>query len=359
MLASLERDRVRVTELEAQIMQLERSLAALKNEKVSVQGRLDSYKYPVLTLPNELTSKIFIHFLPLYPLCPPLAGPRSPTLLAQICRRWREIALGTPSLWRALLYNVWPLPKDAQFLHLWLNRSHSYPLSLHLYCNNEDASAVLLAAASHRTRWEHAELCLSPSQIPIIGGPMPLLRRLDLGIDAPCTSLLTITFSEMPLLRTVTLNDYAAASIVLPWAQLTSLTLYAVYPSECTPVLQQTPNLIHCHLRLNYHSGRDDGPQPDVALLHLKSFILRGAVSAPGHLQTFITPALKRLKVSSSALWPNAIEEFKLFVSKSGCSIQKASIMELPYASHMTAFRDAFPSIQFFFGDDDEEDWEM
>ncbi|KAJ6474423.1 hypothetical protein C8R47DRAFT_708876 [Mycena vitilis] len=102
MLAHLEADRVRVAELEAHIVELQRSLAVLQSEKVSAQERLASYKYPVLTVPNELISEIFIHFLPAYPVCPPLTGPRSPAVLTQICHRWREVALSTPSLWRAL-----------------------------------------------------------------------------------------------------------------------------------------------------------------------------------------------------------------------------------------------------------------
>ncbi|KAJ6562466.1 hypothetical protein B0H19DRAFT_1144629 [Mycena capillaripes] len=98
MLADLRAHRARVADLEAKILDLERSLSALRTEKLQVQQRLDSYKYPALTLPNEIVSEIFIHFLPIYPLCPPLTGTLSPTALTQICRQWREIALSTPAL---------------------------------------------------------------------------------------------------------------------------------------------------------------------------------------------------------------------------------------------------------------------
>ncbi|KAJ7020267.1 hypothetical protein C8F04DRAFT_909373, partial [Mycena alexandri] len=67
-----------------------------------VQEELDSYKYPVLTLPTEIICEIFIHFLPVYPECPPPAGILSPTNLTQICRQWRDIALAIPTLWRAM-----------------------------------------------------------------------------------------------------------------------------------------------------------------------------------------------------------------------------------------------------------------
>ncbi|KAJ7871596.1 hypothetical protein B0H13DRAFT_1634204 [Mycena leptocephala] len=133
MLPALEADRARVAYLEAQISHLERSLSALREERILAQERLDSYKYPVLTLPNEIVSEIFIHFLPTYPLFPPLTGLLSPTLLTRICRRWREIALGTPALWsaiRASYYDGIPLKQKAHIFDIWLRRSRFCPLFL-------------------------------------------------------------------------------------------------------------------------------------------------------------------------------------------------------------------------------------
>jgi hypothetical protein len=55
-----------------------------------------------LTLPNEITSEIFIHFLPIYPLRPPLVGILSPTNLTQFVangERWRWPPLRSGGLW--------------------------------------------------------------------------------------------------------------------------------------------------------------------------------------------------------------------------------------------------------------------
>lgn len=57
MLAGLAEDRARIADLEAQILDLE-------TQKAVVQERLDAYKYPVSTLPNEIISEIVVHFLP-------------------------------------------------------------------------------------------------------------------------------------------------------------------------------------------------------------------------------------------------------------------------------------------------------
>ncbi|KAJ7660786.1 hypothetical protein DFH06DRAFT_1472092 [Mycena polygramma] len=354
MLASLEADRVRVAEIGAQIMELERSLAELYTEKASAQERLDSYTYPVLTLPNELIADIFLHFLPVYPLCPPLTGRLSPTLLTQICRRWREVALGTPELWRALSlsYKATPTKNEVQILHLWLNRSRSCPLSVKFYCILGEAFEALAAVGSHSKRWEHAELCLSSSHIPTfeVVGPMPLLHHLDLDILAAGIS--PTELFDVPLLRTVALNDNAAANITLPWTQLTSLTLAWLYPSECSPVLQQTPNLIHCRLGLSYND-HDQGQQPDIRLPHLESFVLDGRVLLDGYLETFITPALSSLTISEWIVLPDPFERVKLFISKSGCNIQKVCIMEHSWSE--ASYREAFPSIQFSFNEKNED----
>ncbi|KAJ7149643.1 hypothetical protein C8R46DRAFT_1009060 [Mycena filopes] len=99
MLEHLAADRVRVAELEAQILHLEQSLHVLKGERDLVQHRLDAHHYPVLDLPTEIICEIFLPFLPVYPLRPPITGDDSPTILTQVCRAWRAIALGTPTLW--------------------------------------------------------------------------------------------------------------------------------------------------------------------------------------------------------------------------------------------------------------------
>ncbi len=82
--AALAVDRARIAHLDAKISELESALKSLKAERQLAQHRLDAYTYPVLTLPNEIVSEIFVHFLPLYPNCAPLIGSRSPYQLCQI-----------------------------------------------------------------------------------------------------------------------------------------------------------------------------------------------------------------------------------------------------------------------------------
>ncbi|KAJ7639452.1 hypothetical protein FB45DRAFT_725271, partial [Roridomyces roridus] len=78
-------------------------------------------------LPNEIVSEIFIQCLPPYPICPPFRGLSSPTCLTHICRKWRDIALTTPQLWRAIPF---PASGDYKTPQAWLERSGSCPLSI-------------------------------------------------------------------------------------------------------------------------------------------------------------------------------------------------------------------------------------
>ncbi|KAJ7707230.1 hypothetical protein B0H16DRAFT_1393315, partial [Mycena metata] len=96
---SLAADRARIAVIKAKILELER-------ENDLLQDRLDAYTYPVLNLPNELVSEIFIHFLPVYPDPPPIIGRASPNVLGQVCRKWREITFQTPALWRAIALSL-------------------------------------------------------------------------------------------------------------------------------------------------------------------------------------------------------------------------------------------------------------
>ncbi|KAJ7356478.1 hypothetical protein DFH08DRAFT_459421 [Mycena albidolilacea] len=217
-LADCELDRARLTDIDAQILDLERSILALRSQKRLVLERLASYSYPVSTLSNEITVEIFKHFLPIYPRCPTLLGLDSP---ARICRRWREITLTTPTLWQAIsIYPQLAFEHQLDLCNSWLGRSRSYPLELEL---SEDAidilhrTEVLSAVTSHRARWE---LNLSPSRVRAIEGPLPLLRSLNLLLvdDEFATE---VSFPEVPVLHTVVLNDIAAASLILSWAQLT------------------------------------------------------------------------------------------------------------------------------------------
>ncbi|KAG2754959.1 hypothetical protein P692DRAFT_20770968, partial [Suillus brevipes Sb2] len=88
-------------------------------------------------LPVELLSEIFVYtLLPFDEFLLP-SKLRPPMLLTRICRRWREVAVGTPNLW----CRVFSGPMSSHHRHrkreafcynTWLKRSRELPLSLAL-----------------------------------------------------------------------------------------------------------------------------------------------------------------------------------------------------------------------------------
>ncbi|KAJ7217043.1 hypothetical protein GGX14DRAFT_601837 [Mycena pura] len=331
---------------------------------------------PASMLPTEIVCDIFVHVLPVYPICPPLAGKSSPTQLTHVCRKWREIALSTPSLWRAIRIRLcrdksW----DLDFVQTWLRRSGSCPLSLRM---DEPPKLAVWAATRvfemivpHRARWEYLSLYLRNwcNDLLEIAGPMPLLRGMK--VDASCgswnicthsTSLPTV-FCEVPHLRSMTFVEYTFPSIGFPWSQLTSLRLISIDVGDCTKLFQQTVNLVHCKV-CPIDSG---GPgvhygtiEPDTRLPRLESLDL---VQEDGpyvmeYLGTFIVPALLRLQVSEDEYDPDRFFHLlSAFIAKAGCKLQELRITGSS-GSHTHLYRWKLASIPRLFYNDmslDEE----
>ncbi|KAJ6459542.1 hypothetical protein C8R45DRAFT_1221298 [Mycena sanguinolenta] len=354
MLSSLAADRARILDLDAEILLLERSISALRVQQAQVQERLDSYKYPVLTLPNEITTEIFLRFLPTY-YPAPLTGLDSPTVLTQICHQWRELALGLPILWQAMsLFANSPFEQQAPLLDLWLSSSKCCPLSIQIDDSHGDslfAPAALSFVAPHRARWENLAVHASKLQLrKLLDGPMPLLRRLDLFVNDPGTPKLTNC--EAPMLRTVLLNGVAAQYITFPWAQLTALALDKLYPRQCARILRHTVNLVHCELGLAKDWSHED--VFDVTLPSLQTLTLTNVLAnkpVTQYLQTLILPALRSFRVAESFLRPNSVDSLEAFVSKSGCTLQELCITGITSESN-ASYCTAFPSTKVTF-----EEW--
>ncbi|KAJ7181591.1 hypothetical protein C8R43DRAFT_1055275 [Mycena crocata] len=107
-----------------------------------IQRQLDQVVYPVLTLPHEITSEIFVQCLP-SPADDGENEPRgrpntsqAPLLLLHVCRTWRAIATATPHLWNHLHLAFNEVPSSVRgrdeledFVDSWFGRAGSCPLS--------------------------------------------------------------------------------------------------------------------------------------------------------------------------------------------------------------------------------------
>ncbi|KAJ7073991.1 hypothetical protein C8F01DRAFT_5932 [Mycena amicta] len=235
--------------------------------------------YPVLTLPNEIVSEIFKQCLPVYPVCPPLLGRGSPTLLGQICRHWREIALSTPTLWRAISLFTTPPRVDPELhpIHCelaaaetFLKRSRSCLLSF-MMCGNQYIRAyqqqhALSSLLEHRGRLEYVTLYLVDRKFEVhenlVDGELTLPSLLAIDSFSHKTDLDAVFLLNTPALRTAFLDLHTSVHRQLlprlPLAQLTRLELRNIGAVHVTEVLKQTVNLVHCRLELLYNQHFDE-----------------------------------------------------------------------------------------------------
>ncbi|KAJ7707235.1 hypothetical protein B0H16DRAFT_1345341, partial [Mycena metata] len=227
------------------------------------------------SLPNEIVAEIFIHFLPVYPETPPMIGCTSPKVLGQICRKWREIALGTPALWRGIvlsLQNGKRLDQKRRLLEIWLQRSGSCLVSINMDLGHKSIAPVAMglfthAIAAHSARWEYLRLyLLDVHPFPSISTPLPFLRELTMDSVKPGvngTDSLTEVLHAAPLLRTVAVQFSPGHCIsVYPWSQLTMFFRYGILVHQCVDILTQATNLVKCDVTLNW--ADDDVSQPYV-----------------------------------------------------------------------------------------------
>ncbi|KAJ7072726.1 hypothetical protein C8F01DRAFT_1243754 [Mycena amicta] len=298
----------------------------------------------ILTLPSELISEIFIYTLSAeYPLCPPLAGPQSPTELLAISHRLRTIALSTPHLWRAVditLDAAW----HSEAVHAWLRRSAATPLSIRLNCYHDEdptiLSPVLAAIINHRARWEYLFLAIHTANVPLLSGPAPLLREVEIVVWEPRSSVQAVealqvaanlVFSDARRLLAVRFSDVFGAvecnTQSLPWTQLTSLTLEDRSCKQILPILKLGTSLVYCMLTL---SSRELPPPPPVVvrLPRLEKFILStGSRGGDGNNPNFLAyldlPGLRRFQLAGSFLSSEPIACLMEFIARSGCVLDR------------------------------------
>ncbi|KAF7322290.1 WD40 repeat-like protein [Mycena chlorophos] len=363
-------DRTRLADIQARLRSSDDPIlpSSLIAERAAIQQRLDAYIYPILSIPNEITSEILCHCLPCYPECPRLLGPGSPMELAQVCRQWRLIAYATPALWRAIeLFKMEPNPKNANKMRLvnvsfapdvslaktWLQRSRSMPLSIVVHCSRthfieEQIRLVLPILLAHRSRWEYTSLhvggALSAEQR--IEGHMPLLKELEIIVQSQ--SLITDALGTLtaPQLATAFVQLYENAehrlvsaflSPLVPWAQLTSLSLNYLQPFFMTRILRET----RCLRRLLIDFGKADSPGKvctgTTSLDKLEILLVDAMYSniPNADINEFLlrlrAPALQQFHMDPTLLFPQTDEDdfatpLVALIKSMGCRLKRLSI---------------------------------
>nr|GAT57048.1 predicted protein [Mycena chlorophos] len=274
---------------------------------LQLQNPHSSSLYPVLTLPAEIVAQIFMHYLPAYPNRPPLRGNGSPTRLSHICQLWREIAIATPQLWRAISFSV----SNPDLVESFLKRSHLLPISINIDIDLGYDMTVAPLLLEYSGRWEYAAVRLD-SVPPELAGQkihLPLASHLEVqdfsGEDSPEDK--TLIFAA-PQLRTLSCRCFRDQTYLghfdkETWASLTVLSIGP--PARVVPILQilsNTKTLAHCSIEGlitftedHWHTGMS------ISLPKLQSLILspdRYSLSGNRRVLPIVVEGLQHLAIS-------------------------------------------------------------
>ncbi|TDL16675.1 hypothetical protein BD410DRAFT_614300 [Rickenella mellea] len=159
-----------VQKMEADLTSLEETISSLLEKREKLEDNMFAHKAlltPARRLLPELVSEVFAHSTPSgfkhwevgldgeeYECEPcnfshPLVS-ETPLILGRICRRWRQIAYSTPSLWAAIrIPDQWKI----EVLQEWISRAGSCPLSFSVALSPEDVK-ILNLLATHQQRWK-------------------------------------------------------------------------------------------------------------------------------------------------------------------------------------------------------------
>ncbi|KAJ7682262.1 hypothetical protein DFH06DRAFT_291001 [Mycena polygramma] len=339
--------RVRLAELDAEITQQSQRMKDLRDNRVSLQSQLDAVLvYPVLTLPLEITSEIFIHCLP--NKITRVMLNEAPFVLLKICRQWREIALSTPKLWATLDVNVLRMRRSSSWwvsqAVYWLSlaRRHTLKVALRHPPENQTASMFQSDLAFlrrigrqveslevHGLEQDNEEFVHDPRlELDFSPGTFPLLKRLVYGPAVPGSGLDNLWlafFSDAPHLHELVLLGGIDTETPFPWHQLTVFRGCNFELSQCLNILRLAPNLEECAVSIPYH-GSEQEPltHPRLRSLTLAPDSEGDFYSSVDILKLATFPALETLRLSQIAEFEADV--FLAFLSRSSPSLRSLAV---------------------------------
>ncbi|KAJ7203871.1 hypothetical protein GGX14DRAFT_648112 [Mycena pura] len=287
----------------AQLDDIEKSIAALESQKGRLLEDLGSLKYPVLTLPNEITVEIFLHFVSVMRQENHRPQPYHAVLkLASVCQSWRAVTLSTCALWNdGVKVDCHSIRDAGQLLEVCLARAGSLPLDLDIRLPDDEISRDTISSTLglYGSQWRHVHLS-SPDIVSNwildlnyhFPSSLPVLESFTLSDIQTGSSL-----RHAPQLRELSLrNSSWAIQLGLPLNKLTKLDLIRFDITPLLAVLAYTPNLECLQLAYGYATEDTQVVPLSVLLPHLHTFVCEQDPSTMV-LQYLTLPALERIEL--------------------------------------------------------------
>ncbi|KAJ7644492.1 hypothetical protein FB45DRAFT_1115966 [Roridomyces roridus] len=307
-------------EIDQRILLHEEQIALLRAMRHSTARELDAIVYPVLILPSEIPSEIFIHYVESHPT-------RNSMRLTWVCQSWRTVAISTCQLWTQCmdLYTT-------SALQIWLSRAGDLPLNLDfqatLGISSEGHDIAYHTISRFSSQLKTLTLSTLAGSITIPPRPFPRLEKLSIdsensGDEDDDDDETSAPRLDAPRLREVVLNNAAVKQLqaTLPKRQLTKLDLTADL-GDCLAFLRHTPNLQELAID---SSDFDHGALVPVTLPRLRSIHI-GLLTSPEMLRYLTLPVLDRLSISVYVGSDETSASVNYMLERSGCTLRQLDL---------------------------------
>ncbi|KAF7982254.1 hypothetical protein HWV62_29485 [Athelia sp. TMB] len=309
-------------------------------------------------IPTEILSEIFIHTLPAFPF--ELSAKDAPLLLERVCQRWKDVVRSTSLLWSYIQLDIGHGEDSRTITRIatCLSRSREHSLTIAVNGRNlehqdlKSRFSVLRLLTHQCSRWQTVHLKLPLWAIRkyiIVGSSLLRLHTLHLDITSDVeeddSTKPLDCFSSAPKLKTLALTStdlsdiVTNGSMIIPWANLTSLAIDERKAGEIWGMLQNCPNLEHFGAYISYDAPHGCSAVPPMKLAHLHSLSLKIPLTST-ILSTLTLPAVQSLSFTliddvepdgfdwdPSVTWVTH-SGLDVLISQSQCTILKLSFPE-------------------------------
>lgn len=258
--------------------------------------------------------------------------------VSRVCARWRRIALAEPALWDRIHvpphYALSP-PIIRALSETFSTRGGNGIIEFHITPScQEDWGMAHMLVSKYPSRLRKLQITIQalPANPAFFANMFNNLRSLTVSL-VPLTTIITSQTPFKDLSAARDLHDVkvhcaagtqhilsAQGGMVLPWTQLTDLTLSGIPMFDFSAILPKCTQLVSCNVSFG-HDIHEIWQRP-IILKHLQNLVIdlgKGA-SINALVELLITPALKSISFNGLAEWLQ--EEVLRLIDRSSCSIE-------------------------------------
>ncbi|KAF7328294.1 F-box domain-containing protein [Mycena sanguinolenta] len=365
----VEKTRARLATLNAEISRLKNRLRELKDERTALSefhSQNTRIISPVRRIPAEILGEIFSWTLP--SMHEGFDTEECPWVLTHVCRRWRAVALSTPSLWSLITIDFSNEQKyPLQMIRLQLKRARS--LKVHFFGEQiyESGPQITLfkLLAGYCARWEELSIRLISDLVPHLRTLYPAptaLRKVWIQWDMEESQ--PSTLHSVDFLRTaISLVDigvhcqYRFIPTQLPmFHRLTRYDFDAPWTTHAE-LLKSLPNLIEVRIRRDFDRLVDwPIPGKPIDLLRLRRLFVNDSTT----LDYLRAPSAEEIAIQfpSDADTDSAatLRSLERFLACSSCSPHRFCVQGWLETETMAAILQKFPCFTEIAVTDEEDD---